>query len=390
MLPDPAKPQLQPPRDSVQKFSTIGSVATVGVAVATVILIRLLKGKINNSVETIAPLAGEPAVNSDVATNAVQNTAGHALAKTPESKPPPIQIATYPSGVLPIDIKRDKLRDYGALILAVASLALTGLIAYYAHGINKNQAASMEEEINLRLVDEFKKHLADLTLSEVSEDLTDPDVENKKKQNVEIRRKKLLASIALAQYGERVLPALKMSLASEDPLVREGAAVVAKRMLGDKQLRQTVFAKLLEYFDDPSMRLTVLEFFVGLYNGLTDQEVNEASSKFKQHVTPDADYKTKPRHEQDVLLEATKFFANSSSRNSAYFLLAVVKNTTCEDDPREQALNFLPQAVKEAKDFSPDEQGALQKQVIADLEKLLPQASERLQVNIRDAIAELS
>jgi hypothetical protein len=271
----------------------------------------------------------------------------------------------------------------------VASLALTGVIAYYAHGISKNQADSMEDEINLRLVEEFKKHLTDLTLSEVPEDPTDPDVEKNKKQNVEIRRKKLLASIALAQYGERVLPALKMSLASEDPLVREGAAVVAKRMLEEKQLRQTVFAKLLEYFDDPSMRLTVLEFFVGLHH-LSDEEVDKASSKFQQHVSPDADYKNKPRHEQDVLLEATKFFANSPSRNSAHFLLAVAKNTTCEDDPREQALNFLPPAVKKAKDFRPDEQDALRKQVIADLEKLLPQSSERLQVNIRDVIAELS
>jgi hypothetical protein len=73
MLPDPAKPQLQPPRDSVQKFSTIASVATVAVAVATAILIHLLKEKVNNSVETIAPIASEPAMNPVVETIATQS-----------------------------------------------------------------------------------------------------------------------------------------------------------------------------------------------------------------------------------------------------------------------------------------------------------------------------
>src|SRR6185312_10226880 len=92
------------------------------------------------------------------------------------------------------------------------------------------------------------------------EDLTNEDL-----------RKKRLTAITLAQYGDRALPALKMSLSVDEPDIREGAAVVVAQMLSDTtlrpmvvapvplntSLRQTVLSKLNEYFDENNTDLRI-------------------------------------------------------------------------------------------------------------------------------------
>ena len=387
MLPDAAKPPQpdEPLGDSVPKSATlISGLVPVAVTVVMAILLHRVKKNGENSLD--APKSLPPESKLPVKTDVnLPPDSPQAREKTP------IQLPHLPASILPIDIKRDKLRDYGGLALAIASLLLSLVIAYFAYGINKNQLEAMQEDVNVKFVEEFKKNLADLTLPELTEDSTESDYrEENRKINQENRRKKFLASVALAHHGERALPALKMSLMAEDPTIRNGAAVVVLRMLAEKNIRATVHSKFLEYFDEsnPFLRLGVLECYVMLYQDLSVKEFNEASRKFRQHVLPGADYSGMP-HQENVLLEAVNFFANWPSRDSTMFLLSVAKNTTCGSDTREQASNYLPPAVKKARDLSNDERNILRASVIGELEKLLPETSERLNGIISDRIDEL-
>lgn len=387
MLLDPAKPPQpdEPLGDLVPKSANlIPGLVSVAVTVVMAILVHRIKKNSENSLDAPKSLPSEAKLPIKTHKNLPPDSR-QAREKTT------IQLSHLPSSILPIDIKRDKLRDYGGLALAIASLLLSLVIAYFAYGINKNQLEAMQEDVNVKFVDEFKKNLADLTLPELTEDSTESDYrEENRKINQENRRKKFLASVALAHHGERALPALKMSLMAEDHTIRKGAAVVVLRMLAEKKLRATVHSRLLEYFDEsnPFLRLGVLECFVMLYNDLSVEEFNEASGKFRQHVLPGANYSGMPHHE-NVLLEAVNFFANWPSRDSTMFLLAVAKNTTCVSDTREQASNYLPPAVKKARDLSNDERNALRASVIRELEILVPEASERLGGIIKDRIDEL-
>lgn len=315
-----------------------------------------------------------------------------------QSAPDPPQVADLktpvllqlPSSALTVNIKRDYLRDVGTLLVAIAAV----VIAVLAYMVNRKQAESLDiqsraadrtaeaatDEANIKFIEEFRKHLVELTLPD---DPQKPDYEDN-------RRKKTLAAITLAQYGKRALPALKMSLTVEDDLIRDSAAVVVVQMLTDKELRATVFSELLKYFDENnvSLRAGVLECLVVLYRDLTPTELGLVKAKLRQHISPDSDYSGKLQ-EQDVLLRSAKFFGNWPSRDSTHFLLAVAKNHTCGNDPREQAMNYLPSAVKGAKELSREQSEALRATVIADLQRMLPEAPERLKVNLSNAIGDL-
>lgn len=279
-------------------------------------------------------------------------------------------------------------KDYGALITGVISLIITVVIAYFAHTISKQQAESLklqvdaekaqaktaEDEVNVKFTEEFKTHLSELTAEGNEADLT----------------KRRLAAITLAQYGERVLPALKMSLAVNENDIREGAAVVVIQMLADRSLRGSVLAKLKEYFDEdnPALKVGVLECYLTVNTGLTESEFEDARNKIRQHIDPAANYSNKPE-QQRVLLWAVKFFSYWPRSSSKDFLLAVAGNSTCGDEPREGALNYLPIVTKDAADLNNEQRQVTAKETADKLRALLPDASERLKANITAAIQNL-
>lgn len=272
-------------------------------------------------------------------------------------------------------------KDYGALLTGIASVAATVVLAILALEINRQQAKSLQvqsdaaqEEVNVKFIEEFRKHLSDLTLPEDKQNLT----------------QKTLAAISLAQYGARALPALRMSLAVEDEDIKDGAAVVIVQMLTQTDLRQEVLSKLRDYFDEnnSSLRVGVLNCYVTMNRALNEKEFDDAKTKITQYVDPSADYSGKPE-EQRVLLEAVNFFSSWPRRNSRDFLLAVARNGTCGDEPREGAINYLPMITISANDLSHLEREASKKEVAGALQQLLPAASDRLKRNITDALAKL-
>ena len=276
-------------------------------------------------------------------------------------------------------------RDYGVLIATV-------VIAYYAHTINKQQIESLrvqaaaqqvqsqaaQDDVQVKFIQEFKNHLGELMPAN-AEALKPEDL-----------RKKKLAAITLAQYGDRALPPLKMSLSVDDRDIREGAAVVVAQMLAESKLRQTVLSKLKEYFDEnnTALRIGVLECYLTINTGLTRAEFEDARTKILQYVNPAADYTNKPE-EQRVVLWAVKFFSYWPSIATKDFLLTVARNTSYNDQTHEGALNLLPSVIKDAKDITEDQRQAVTDDTIKTLQDLFPHASEHIQKNITGTIESL-
>jgi hypothetical protein len=277
-------------------------------------------------------------------------------------------------------------KDYGSLLTGLLTVTVTIVIAYFAQQINEKQAAitqqqaksaelqsnASQEQVRLNFIKEFRERLGELT---------DKDQRNRTKKNV--------AAIALAQYREEALVPLKMSLTVEDEDVRDGAAVVVVQMLSDKNQRANVLAKLEEYFDEnnASLRVGVLDCYLTMNRDLTDDEFTQVKNKIRQHLDPSADYSAK-RPEQRVLLWAAKFFGNWPTRDSKDFLLAVARNRTSGDDPRQQAIDYLPNVTMCAKDLSVDEREVSRQEILAALQLLLPELPG-LSSNVKAAIAKL-
>jgi len=276
----------------------------------------------------------------------------------------------------------DSARDFGALVTGLASIGVTVVIAIFAHQIGQKQAESMveqskaaHEEVRLNFIGEFRERLGELT---------DDDQQN--------RTKKTVAAIALAQYGEGAMPALKMSLAAGDEDVRDGAAVVVVQMISEKNMRRAVLSKLKDYLgeNNGTLRAGVLECYMMLTgDNLPDDEILSAvKSQIREHINPSKDYSVMPQ-EQRVLLRAAKAFSNWPSRDAAEFLLAVAKNHTCGDAPREHAINYLQAVTAGAKDLSVEQRESLKKEMVATLQSLLPEATQRLKPNLNEAIRKL-
>jgi hypothetical protein len=280
----------------------------------------------------------------------------------------------------------DFARDFGALLTGLASVAVTVVIAILAQQISQQQTKisqqqtkSMEEQakatqegVRLDFIKEFRERLGELI---------DNDQNNRTRRN--------LAAIALAQYGEGALPALKMSLAASDDQVQKGAALVVIQMLSEKSLRGLVLNKLREYFDENNafLRVGVLECYIMLNRGLDEPELREAKSSIRKYIDPSANYSGKPQ-EQRVLLGTAKFYSNWPSRDSVAFLLAVARNRTCDDASVEQAINYLPSVTNGAADVTAEEHEALRKEVSAGLRALMPELPA-FKMNIEDGISKL-
>lgn len=381
MLPGPTKhPSTDgPPRDSVEKTGALMAGFLSIVVVAIAILVRRNNEQNTEVVPDTLLSSREARPDAQQPFDIAAKNPGPDLVPSDVSKP------SIQSKPVAIDIKSN-LVDYGGLLISLLSLAATVFIAIFAYEISLSQAKSQEtqsaaatDEVNIRFVSEFRERISELSLPE---DPTKPEYEDN-------LMRKSLATIALAQYGKRVLPVLNMSLKARDPAIREGATVVLAQMLSnrtDQESREFVFSKLLQYFeeDNSSLRVGILKCFVILYKGLSDTEVDRAKVVFKKHVPPDADLSDK-LNEQDVLIEAAKFFGNWPSRDSTLFLLDVVKNQSCKDGPREQAINYLHVVANGARDLSVAERAA----VIADLRNamLLPGTSELLKTNISNTIS---
>jgi hypothetical protein len=286
MLPDPAKPQTDEPSGHVlQKADML--VPGLGF-IALTLAISLLAHRRNQQRTRVPPDTSEarrPAESQAGPPPEVVSSENSDSDLTQNSE----SIQSGQPQPFAIDIKSNRV-DYGGLVVSVLSLGATVIIALFAYWINLNQAKSLEvqsnaatiqsnaaivqadaatAEVNIRFVEEFRERIRELTLP------TDDSNDENYEENL---MRKSLAIIALAQYGEGVLPALKMTLRAKDPLLRDSAAEVLAHMLPNhkgKQSRVVMFSELLKFFDedDALLRLGILKCFVLMYKELSDEEV---------------------------------------------------------------------------------------------------------------------
>jgi len=365
MLPDPANPYPdESPRTSVFKFGPFVT-GLVSIA-ATFVLASFVSRKQNiadrSTSATAASVADE--TRSQVAAKDVE---------PPEKSNPAIPLtgASDPSTKSKpflIDIKPSFI-DYSTLVISVLSLIVTIVIAFFAYKINFNQANSLkaqsdaaeaqadaakaqanaaDDEVNIKFIEEFRERIDELSLP--TDDPKQPDYD------ANLMRKSL-AVIALAQYGDRALSALKMALEAKNPVLRNGAVQVLAQMLANRgdTSRPTVFTALLQYFDDGDvfMRVEVLRCFVKISGSLSADEVMRAKETFRKHIVPDADLSEK--FDDEVLLnEAAMFFGNKPSCDAKLFLLAIAKNQSCEEETRKQARNSLRFSANEQCELPPE------------------------------------
>jgi hypothetical protein len=377
MVLDPANPQ--PDESATKSLQTFGALVPGLVSIAATLALALLVSRTRKKNEASLP----DTTASNIETNAgAQITVAKGPDATKKSEPDsPVTVVlnpSIPSQPFPIDIKPNGI-DYGGLIIGIVSLVVTLYLANLAAGINqslatsaqaqanaaaaqataaKAQAAAADDEVNTKFIQEFRERINELSLPTEDPDDSDYDANLMRKS---------LATIALAQYGERALPALKMALEAKDSRLRDGAVDVLAQMLSnqDAKSREKVFSALMEYFAKGNLfiRVEILKTFIKAFSGLSDTEVKTAKDIFRKHIVPDADVSETRSESELLLIEAAQFFGNSPSCDSAEFLLAIAKNQSCGNGPQEQARNSLRAVAKNSCDLRPE----LQEQIEAVL-----------------------
>jgi len=371
MVLDPANPQ--PDESATKSLQTFGAVVPALVSIAATLALALLVSRTSKKNEASLP----DMTASNIEANAgAQVTVANNPPTTERSEPTtPTTVVLNPSiqsQPFPVDIKPNFI-DYGGLVIGIVSLLVTFYLAIVAARINQSlatsadaqaraaaaQATAADDDVNTKFIQEFRERIHELSLP--TEDPDDRDYDANLMQ-------KSLATIALAQYGERALPALKMALEAKDSRLRDGAVDVLVQILSNQEAksREKVFSALLEYFAKGNlfMRVEILKTFVKAFSGLSDSDVKTANDIFRKHIIPDADVSETRSESEILLIEAAQFFGNSPSCDSAEFLLAIAKNQSCGNGPREQARNSLRAVAKNPCNLRPE----LQEQIEAVLE----------------------
>jgi len=371
MVLDPANPQ--PDESATKSLQTFGAVVPALVSIAATLALALLVSRTSKKNEASLP----DMTASNIEANAgAQVTVANNPPTTERSEPTtPTTVVLNPSiqsQPFPVDIKPNFI-DYGGLVIGIVSLLATFYLAIVAARINQSlatsadaqaraaaaQATAADDDVNTKFIQEFRERIHELSLP--TEDPDDRDYDANLMQ-------KSLATIALAQYGERALPALKMALEAKDSRLRDGAVDVLVQILSNQEAksREKVFSALLEYFAKGNlfMRVEILKTFVKAFSGLSDSDVKTANDIFRKHIIPDADVSETRSESEILLIEAAQFFGNSPSCDSAEFLLAIAKNQSCGNGPREQARNSLRAVAKNPCNLRPE----LQEQIEAVLE----------------------
>jgi hypothetical protein len=265
------------------------------------------------------------------------------------------QVLQLPSGRIAIELHeppdtRPKLqrvlRGIGRGVLFIkdvfpplASAIIAFFVLYYGKQFN-DRAAKTQEDVastQARQADTAKSELELKILSDFTgslAQLTDESAEAEKKQT--------LAAIKFVQYGEEVLPVIKIALGVEESSVRRGATVVVAQMFQSGRIdRVKLLHELKDYFKNQNayLRRGVLECFVKLGDHLSGEEASEVVNLLKDDVDPRADC-SKPE-EENVLLEAAKFLRGRPSLDSKELLLRIAENRSCTK-PRIQAVDNLP------------------------------------------------
>jgi len=271
---------------------------------------------------------------------------------------------------------RENVKDLGPPITGIASVAIAALVFYYGYQINKRQAVTQEaqaatqksqaetarSDLQLKILSEFSKSLADLSATD--------------------EKTKTLAAIRFVQYKADALAAIQPALGVKEPAIRSGATTVIVHLLESGSVsRDDLMSSLLEYFKagNAYTRTAIFETFIGLDRRLSPAESTRITQFLVTNLKTETTCSTP--EEAEVLQQAALFLGLWPSSNSADLLLKIGSNPTCA----RPAIQALDNVVKVGENLDPQ-----QRQLIVDkLEAMAPNAPDDRKPQIAAALDSL-
>jgi hypothetical protein len=230
-------------------------------------------------------------------------------------------------GIVPIDLMsvQDLIKVYLPVLTPLAAVTVSVVVSYSTYEFNRRAAVSASSTTLGTLISEFGR-----SVEGPSSDRADT-----------------LAAMKLAIYGEQALPAVKIVLSSDDGGLRRTGVLVAQQMYRSGTVNgENLSRTMLSYYENPSLRLGVLEWVNTMERDLSVSESRQWLAAIQKSFGPLGRNCT--THNEFVALEATKFINTWLIADSDKLLLGMI--TACRDaeqsaryqGARNQALLTLP------------------------------------------------
>jgi hypothetical protein len=125
---------------------------------------------------------------------------------------------------------RGIVKDFSSLLTPILTALIAGLVAFIGYEFDDHVSRDTLDKITTAFVSEG----------------SDPNV----------------TAMKIAAYGDKALPAVRMALGIKEPKLRNGAVKIAAQMYFTETVgRDSLTKKMLKYYDNPVLRLGVLEWF---------------------------------------------------------------------------------------------------------------------------------
>jgi len=263
----------------------------------------------------------------DQAPNSSSLAQGQNVRVSPEAVPELLAQLIQKLDSTPPEVSRSRLfvKDYLPVVTPIAAVLVTAIVAYGTYKINQaayeiNRAASEAASTERlgKIIDDFGQ-TAD-------------------------SRKRTIAAMKLAAYGNLALPAIKLAFGAQDPQLRADGVLIAEEMYRSETIgRGQLTAQILSYYADPVFRPSVLRWLVEMGRDLSPDHGRLAFEKLRQALGPFGEGCKGEESEQQ--LDATRFLTLWADKDSKQFIIGLAKNCTAEG-ARNQAIGALPALAK--------------------------------------------
>jgi len=143
---------------------------------------------------------------------------------------------------------RGFVKDYSSLLTPILTAIITGLVAFYGY--------------------KFDDHVSKDTLDKITTEFVGGADAS-------------MTAMRLAAYGDKALPAVKIALGAKKASIRDGAVEIAAQMYFAETVDREDLAKaMLTYYDNPVLRIGVLEWLATIESSLVPLSDNDSKAAF--------------------------------------------------------------------------------------------------------------
>jgi hypothetical protein len=198
---------------------------------------------------------------------------------------------------------RGFVKDYSPVLTPILTAVIAGVVAFYGS----------------RFDDHVSKDTLDKITTEFVSAKGDPNTT-------------AITAMKLAAYGDKALPAVKIALGAKDKNLRDGAVTIAAQMYyGETIDRGDLTEAMLKYYDNPVLRLGVLEWFATVESSpvpLSDKNGKAALVKVRQTFVPS---EGKCAEQGKDLAQAAANFLSAAESLAGRKDLALAMDALCPD-----------------------------------------------------------